>query len=94
MDQNRLKKICGMALDSRGVIISEFRVLPTQSFDHEKGDWVPDSYSLFLGVKRKTEPKLEKVGGDITYREISSEFGDLESFLKTLLGFECVVDFV
>jgi len=94
MDQNRLKKICEMALDSRGVIISEFRVLPTQSFDHEKGDWVPDSYSLFLGVKRKTEPKLEKVGGDITYREISSEFGDLESFLKTLLGFECVVDFV
>jgi hypothetical protein len=94
MDQNRLKKICEMALDSRGVIISEFRVLPTISFDHEKGDWVPDSYSLFLGVKRKTEPKLEKVGGDITYREISSEFGDLESFLKTLLGFECVVDFV
>ena len=94
MDQNRLKKICEMALDSRGVIISEFRVLPTQSFDHEKGDWVPDSYSLFLGVKRKTEPKLEKVGGDITYREISSEFGDLESFLETLLGFECVVDFV
>jgi hypothetical protein len=93
MDQNRLKKICGMALDSRGVIISEFRVLPTQSFDHEKGDWVPDSYSLFLGVKRKTEPKLEKVGGDITYRELSSEFGDLERFLETLLGFECVVDF-
>jgi hypothetical protein len=46
-----------------------------------------------LGVKRKTEPKLEKVGGDITYRELSYEFGDLERFLETLLGFECVVDF-
>jgi hypothetical protein len=51
-----------MALDSRGVIVTEFRALPTQSFDPEKGDWVPHSYSLFLGVKRKTEPKLEKVG--------------------------------
>jgi hypothetical protein len=93
MDQNRLRRICEMALDSRGVIVTEFRALPTQSFDPEKGDWVPHSYSLFLGVKRKTEPKLEKVGGDVTYRELSSEFGDLERFLETLLGFECVVDF-
>jgi hypothetical protein len=93
MDQNRLRRICEMALDSRGVIVTEFRALPTQSFDHEKGDWVPHSYSLFLGVKRKLEPVLEKVGGDVTYRQLSSEFGDLERFLETLLGFECVVDF-
>jgi hypothetical protein len=93
MDQNRLKKICEMALDSRGVIVTEFRALPTQMFDPEKGEWVPDSYSLFLGVKRKLEPVLEKVGGDATYRQVSSEFGDLERFLETLLGFECVVDF-
>jgi hypothetical protein len=93
MDQNRLKKICEVALESRGVIVTEFRALPTQLFDHEKGKWVPDSYSLFLGVKRKTEPVLEKMGGDATYRQVSSEFGDLERFLETLLGFECVVDF-
>jgi hypothetical protein len=93
MDQNRLKKICEVALESRGVIVTEFRALPTQLFDHEKGKWVPDSYSLFLGVKRKSEPVLEKMGGDATYRQVSSEFGDLERFLETLLGFECVVDF-
>ena len=93
MDQNRLKKICEMALESRGIIVTEFRALPTQMFDPEKSEWVPDSYSLFLGVKRKLEPVLEKVGGDVTYRQLSSEFGDLERFLETLLGFECVVDF-
>ena len=93
MDQNRLKKICEIALESRGVSITEFRALPTHSFDHEKGEWVPGSYSLFFGVKRKMEPVLEKVGGDVTYRQLSSEFGDLERFLESLLGFECVVDF-
>lgn len=82
-----------MALESRGVLVTEFRALPTQSYDHEQGKWVPDSYSLFLGVKRKLEPVLEKVGGDVMYRQLSSEFGDLERFLETLLGFECVVDF-
>jgi hypothetical protein len=93
MDQNRLRRICEMALDSRGVIITEFRALPTQMFDPEKGKWVPDSYSLFLGVKRKSEPVLEKVGGTVIYQQLSSEFEDLERFLETLLGFECVVDF-
>ena len=80
MDQNRLRRICEMALDSRGVIVTEFRALPTQSFDHEKGDWVPDSYSLFLGLRRKESTELERPG-------------DLENLLESLLGFECVVDF-
>ena len=93
MDQNRLKKICDMALESRGVVITEFRALPTQLFDHEKGKWVPDSYSLFLSLRRKYSAELERSGGDVTYRYSSSEIEDLVRFLETLLGFECVIDF-
>ena len=59
MDQNRLKKICEMALESRGITVTEFRALPTQSYDHEQGKWVPDSYSLFLGLRRKDSSELE-----------------------------------
>jgi hypothetical protein len=80
MDQNRLRRICEMALSSRGVTITEFRALPTHQYDNEKCEWIPDSYSLFLGLRRKESTELEKSG-------------DLESFLETLLGFECVVDF-
>lgn len=94
MDKNRLKKLCELALEPRNVIISEFTAIPTQKFDEEKNEWVPDSYSLFLMLKRKVEPNLEKVGGDITYQSISSEFQDIEVLLEGLLGFECCVDFV
>jgi hypothetical protein len=92
MDQNRLRRICEMALDSRGVIVTEFRALPKHSFDHEKGEWGPDSYTLFLGVKRNLAPVWEQVGGDVTYQRLA-EFEDLERFMETLLGFECVVNF-
>jgi hypothetical protein len=94
MDKNRLKKLCELALEPRNVIISEFTAIPTQKFDEEKNEWVPDSYSLFLMLKRKVEPNLEKVGGDITYQSISSEFQGIEVLLEGLLGFECCVDFV
>jgi hypothetical protein len=94
MDKDRLKKLCELALEPRNVIISEFTAIPTQKFDEEKNEWVPDSYSLFLMLKRKVEPNLEKVGGDITYQSISSEFQGIEVLLEGLLGFECCVDFV
>ena len=95
MDQNKLKRMCELALESRNVIISEFTAIPTQKFDEEKNEWVPDSYSLFLMLKRKVEPDLEKVGGgDVTYLSLSSEFSGIEVLLEGLLGFECCVDII
>jgi hypothetical protein len=94
LDSDRLKRMCELALESRNVIISEFTAIPTQKFDEEKNKWVPDSYSLFLMLKRKVEPNLEKLGGDITYKSLSSEFAGIEVLLEGLLGFECCVDFV
>jgi hypothetical protein len=55
MDQDRLKKLIQSALDTsydESLLITEFRALPTHSYDNEKGEWVPDSHSLFLVVKK------------------------------------------
>ena len=93
MDKDRLKKICELALESRNLIISNFTVIPTQKFDEEKNIWVPNSYSLFLSLKRKEEPNLEKLDGDITYLSLATEFSDVEYLLESLLGFQCCVDF-
>jgi hypothetical protein len=82
LDSDRLKRMCELALESRNVIISEFTAIPTQKFDEEKNKWVPDSYSLFLMLKRKMD-----IDG-------SSDFEGIEVLLEGLLGFECCVDFV
>lgn len=81
MDKNRLKKVVQSALDisfDESLQISEFRVLPTHTYDNEKGEWVPDSYSLFLVVKKLKD---------------RDDLRDVSTLLESLLGFECCVDF-
>ena len=92
--EDKLKRLCELALESRNVIITEFNMIPTQKFDEENNKWVPDSYSLFLMLKRKVEPNLEKFDGDNTYLSLASEFSGVEYLLESLLGFECCVDVV
>lgn len=79
MDEIRLRKICEEALVSQGVSVSDFKLLPTQVFDPEKGDWVPHSYSLFIQVTKNGESIFK-------LREV-------ENFLESFLGLECCVDF-
>jgi hypothetical protein len=81
MDQVRLKKIVQSALDLSfsGVSIVDFNVIPTHKWDENVTKWVPDSYSLFLGVKQSLRLDNPK---------------DIEFFVESLLGFECCVDFV
>jgi len=83
MDENRLKKIVNKILDTRfkGFTIREFRVLPTQKLD-EKGKWVPDSHTLFIGLNRPANFYLEKRGE-----------WELSDFLKGAIGIEIVADF-
>jgi hypothetical protein len=81
MNQNRMKKLCELALESRKLTIVEFRMLPTNTFDNEKNEWVPDSYSLFLTLKRK-----ENLDG-------SPESTNVVMMLESLFGFECCVDY-
>jgi hypothetical protein len=82
VDENKLKKICELALDTSysGVTITEFRAIPTQRFDTESCKWVPDSYSLFIMAKK---------GSLLEFRECR----EIENFLETLFGFEVCVDF-
>jgi hypothetical protein len=80
MDQVRLKKIVQSALDLSfsGVSIVDFNVIPTHKWDENVTKWVPDSYSLFLGVKQPLRLEYPR---------------DIEFFVESLLGFECCVDF-
>ena len=81
MDKNRIKKVAQSALDisfNESLQISEFRALPTHTYDYEKGEWVPDSYSLFLVVKKLKD---------------HDDLRNVSTLLESLLGFECVVDF-
>lgn len=81
MDKDRLKKVCTSALDVSfpGLFISEFVVIPTFKYDDSQNEWVSDSHTIFVQVKRKGEniPHLREV----------------ETFLESLFGLECCVDF-
>jgi hypothetical protein len=81
MDENKLKKIIQSALDISfdSLIIVDFNVIPTHKWDENVTKWVPDSYSLFLGVKQPLRLEYPR---------------DIEFFVESLLGFECCVDFV
>lgn len=81
MDESRLKKLVQSALDisyDESLQINEFRALRTHAYDSEKGKWVPDSYSLFLVVKKIKD---------------RDDFRNVSTLIESVIGFECVVDF-
>jgi hypothetical protein len=79
----RIKRLVESSLDTSfggEVSILDMMVLPTQKYDEGTKEWIPDSYSLFLQIQR----------GSVTLDRPR----EVESFLESLLGFECCVDFV
>ena len=79
----RIKRLVESSLDTSfggEISIVDLVVLPTQQYSEESKDWVPNSYSLFVQIRK---------GSVILNRP-----GEVESFLESLLGFECCVDFV
>jgi hypothetical protein len=79
----RIKQIVESSLDTSfggDISIVDMMVLPTQKYDEGTKEWIPDSYSLFLQIRR----------GSVTLDRPR----EVESFLESLLGFECCVDFV
>ena len=93
MDQNKLRKICESALDIsyNGVILTEFRALPTQKFDEKSNEWVPDSYSLFIVLKK---PPVDYKDQNYVFTKDAESYRGVENFLESLLGFDVCVDFV
>ena len=79
----RIKQIVESSLNTSfggEISIVDLVVLPTQQYSEESKDWVPNSYSLFVQIRK----------GSV----ILNQPGEVESFLESLLGFECGVDFV
>jgi hypothetical protein len=79
----RIKRLVESSLDTSfggEISIDSLTVLPTQKYDEEISKWVPDSYSLFIQIRK---------GSVILDRP-----NQVESLLESLLGFECCVDFV
>jgi hypothetical protein len=92
----RIKRLVESSLNTSfgdELSINEVVILPTQKFDEKVNEWVPDSHTIFLSIKRKTPPQVqdffneERHGNFVDSREVTR-------FLEGVLGFECCVDFV
>jgi superfamily I DNA and/or RNA helicase len=94
---DRIKRIVESSLNTSfgdELSINEVVILPTQKYDEEVREWVPDSYTLFLSLKRNGTTEKPP---DFLHFESQGNFVDVRkvtNFLESLLGFECVVDFV
>jgi hypothetical protein len=80
---DRIKRLVESSLDTSfggDISIVNMTILPTQKYDEKVSDWIPDSYSLFVQIRK---------GSVILDRPREVEF-----LLESLLGFECCVDFV
>ena len=89
---DKIKRMVRSSLDTSfggGISIEEIVVLPTQKFNEEVSEWIPDSYTIFLSVKDKRPDQ------PVFYHTISDDPKyKLSYFLEDLLGFEVCVDFV
>ena len=80
---NRIKRLVESSLDTSfggEISIMDMVVLPTQKYDEEVSKWIPDSYSLFLQIRK----------GSV----VLDQPNQVEFLLESLLGFECCVDFI
>ena len=86
----RIKRLVESSLKSSfgdELFINEVIVLPTQKYDEEVKEWVPDSHTLFLSLKTIDHNNYESQGNFAQSRKVTA-------FLESLLGIECCVDFV
>jgi hypothetical protein len=93
---DRIKRLVESSLDTSfggDISIVDMVVLPTQEYNEETKEWVPNSHTIFLSVKKKDYPLKE----NINYYESEGNIVDsrkVTNMLEGLLGFECCVDFV
>lgn len=60
--------------------IVDFEVVPTYKYDESTDSWITDSFSMFIQMLRGDD-------SDVT-------INDVESFLGSLFGIECCIDFI
>lgn len=91
---DRIKKIVETSLNSSfggEILIESIQVLPTQKYDESSNEWIPDSFSIFLNLKDKRNPENKR---DYYHFVSDHPSYQVSTFLESLLGFECCVDFV
>jgi|688.fasta_scaffold1497721_1 hypothetical protein len=81
MVEDGLKKICAKALSTSfpNLEIVDMIILPTYRHDESKDDWIKDSHTFFIQLKKND------LGMDTVI--------DVTRYLEMLFGFECCVDF-
>ena len=83
MDQvTKIKKICENVLDTsygKEISIIDSIVIPTFKFDDETETWTPDSYSVFLTLKKRNS--------DIFFEK------NFDDFFESFLGFDFCIEF-
>ena len=90
----RIKRLVESSLDTSfggEISIVSMVILPTQKFDEVTNEWIPDSHSIFLNLKDK-----RNLDNNPDYYHFVSDHPSykVSNLLESLLGFECVVDFV
>lgn len=83
----KIKRLVEFSLDTSfggSLIIQEIIVLPTQKFDTDSNNWVPDSFTIFLSVKNNEIDQPHSLSDNPKYK--------IAGFLESLLGFEVCVD--
>jgi hypothetical protein len=97
MDQiARIKRLVEYSLNTSfgdELSINEVVILPTQKFDEKTNEWVPDSHTIFLSIKRKTPPQVQDFSHYESYENLVDS-RQVTRLLEGVLGFECCVDFV
>lgn len=91
---DRIKRLVESSLDTSfggEIAIVSLMVLPTQKYDEGTREWIPDSHSIFLNLKDKRNS-----GNNPDYYHFVSDHPSykVSTLLESLLGFECVVEFV
>ena len=95
----RIKRLVESSLDTSfgdELSINEVVILPTQKFDEKTNEWVPDSHTIFLSIKRKTPPRVQDFSHYESYESYENlvDSRQVTRLLEGVLGFECCVDFV
>ncbi len=86
-----MKSMCQKALNTSysGLTIEDFDIVETNSIDSLDGLWKPDSYTLFIMLKRTNNVEI-----DYGYFHKFKTNREIEEFLEMTFGYEFCIGFL
>lgn len=91
---DKIKFLIRTSLDTSfggGFLIKDIHIQPTQKFNEQTSEWIPDSYSIFLTIEDKRTPEEKP---DFYHFLSDDPRHKISSFLEDLLGFEVCAEIV